>query len=511
VDGRSQTIISSRHQNILRTSMTMNAFVTSLLVLAVLPSYNQAFAPFSSLSLFEITPDATGLRNVPARPQSILSWNRKPRVVVYGDSLLNDGLRDDVTNREKRRWPRKLWSQIARRNSRVRSSPAPLRMLSVDDETEALLESITKHHNDDFILRNFEEKSPDTILPVVGHPTIDSEFYDVTVTRSSSIVKPAPLTKERKTTTPRSIGMARLIGRLLENILTGIIVRNTAESPESLKIHALPRGNAVPRLVRGTIYTDVKIEADRLVFPAIRMSSGSLEIKRMALNVMGFLPNQRKASSSRYPKQFDLHADDLTFSRHDLLFSPCIRNGLQRLLVRILRDRGVKSSSIKVSSIDILVSTLSAKSQNPTPITQEPPTDTLCSVFSIQSSGKVSVIGEAKTLFDSPLSFEVRTGFSTASRGHVLTFPGLEVALNRDLGLFVPVVPVIDLDIGHNARLRKVDVDGKLKHLRLSASVTITPASTVRLNDYVQATEAFAARFSYDVGQWLTQLGNFTR
>jgi hypothetical protein len=105
----------------------------------------------------------------------------------------------------------------------------------------------------------------------------------------------------------------------------------------------------------------------------------------------------------------------------------------------------------------------------------------------------------------------VRTGISTASRGHVLTFPGLEVALNRDLGLFVPVVPVIDLDIGHNARLRKVDIDGKQKHLRLSASVTITPASTLRLNDYVQTKEAFAARFSYDVGQWLTKLGKFTR
>jgi hypothetical protein len=84
----------------------------------------------------------------------------------------------------------------------------------------------------------------------------------------------------------------------------------------------------------------------------------------------------------------------------------------------------------------------------------------------------MSVIGEAKTLFDSPLSFEVRTGISTASRGHVLMFPGLDVALNRDLSLFVPVVPVIDLDIGHNAQLGKVDIDGKQEPLRLSASVT---------------------------------------
>jgi len=120
------------------------------------------------------------------------------------------------------------------------------------------------------------------------------------------------------------------------------------------------------------------------------------------------------------------------------------------------------------------------------------------------------VKGAAKTLFGSILSFEVRSGISTSSRGHVLTFPGLEVALNRDIGLFVPVVPTIDLDIGHNARFRKIEIDGKQKLLRLSASVTITPKKTVRLNDYVQSSKAFAARFHFDVGQWLTRIGNFS-
>jgi hypothetical protein len=126
-----------------------------------------------------------------------------------------------------------------------------------------------------------------------------------------------------------------------------------------------------------------------------------------------------------------------------------------------------------------------------------------------QRSGKISCKGEAMTLFGSPLSFEVRSGISTSSRGHVLTFPGLEVSLNRDIGLFVPVVPHLDLDVGHNARFRHIKIDGKQKRLHLSASVTITPQSTIRLNDYVQSSEAFAAKFSTDVGQWLTQIGKF--
>jgi hypothetical protein len=127
-----------------------------------------------------------------------------------------------------------------------------------------------------------------------------------------------------------------------------------------------------------------------------------------------------------------------------------------------------------------------------------------------QSSGKISVKGQAKTLFDSPLNFEVRTGIDFSSRGHVLTFPGLEVSLSGDLGLFVPVVPTLDIDVGHNARFREIHIDGKKKLLRLSASVTITPERTIHLNDYhQQSKEAFSARFSTDVGQWLTNLGNF--
>ena len=100
---------------------------------------------------------------------------------------------------------------------------------------------------------------------------------------------------------------------------------------------------------------------------------------------------------------------------------------------------------------------------------------------------------------------------SFSSRGHVLTFPGLEVALNRDIGLFVPVVPEIDLDVGHNAQFHSIDIDGKAKTIGLSARVTITPESTLRLNQYEQSNESFSARFFYDIGQWLTNIGNFSK
>ena len=83
------------------------------------------------------------------------------------------------------------------------------------------------------------------------------------------------------------------------------------------------------------------------------------------------------------------------------------------------------------------------------------------------------------------------------------------MSLTGDLGLFVPVVPTIDIDVGHNARFREIHIDGSRKRVRLSASVTITPERTIHLNDYQQTKKAFSALFSTDVGQWLTNIGNF--
>ena len=133
-------------------------------------------------------------------------------------------------------------------------------------------------------------------------------------------------------------------------------------------------------------------------------------------------------------------------------------------------------------------------------------------MFLKQPNGKISCSGEAATsAFGGLMPFEVRSGINLTSRGHVVTFPGLEVSLQPSLGLFVPVLAEIDLDIGHNARLIAVEVDGINKKLTVSAKATVTPEHTLKLKKYLQTKESYAAHFTFDVGQWLTKIGNFTR
>jgi hypothetical protein len=103
----------------------------------------------------------------------------------------------------------------------------------------------------------------------------------------------------------------------------------------------------------------------------------------------------------------------------------------------------------------------------------------------------------------------VRSRLGLASRGHVVTFPGLEVSLQPSLGLFVPVLPEIDLDMGHNTRLLSVDITSN--KLAISAKATVTPEHTLKLKEYLQTKESYSAHFSFDVGRWLTKAGNFTR
>lgn len=510
------------------------------------------------------------------RSPSLLSlpqdyYYSSPAVVLKAHSA--DAREDRSSSRRgtKRAWPHRIWSKL-RRGGRESSSSShqPLRMQVMDAETEALLDSVTSYYqagygpnatslplsfrgdygggNDDFILRNFEDFLPRNVLSEEV-PKIDAEFYNVTLESAAAAVPErtgeavatsSAAAAVTPTPTAKAAFVSRWLGTLFENILTGIIQRNAKEVPEGLHIQAFPKGNAMAALLRGQFRTDAELNVGRLVFPALRISSGRLEIQRLTLHIWGFLGQQQQQQKqqgndndndnnnkssletqkpTRFPKQFDLHAHDWTFSRHDLLFSPCIRNGLRLLLVRILRDRGVQSSSIQVTSIDILVRKKRKRFERGlyqvfSSYHAILPCLTIvfhfyCVIFNVQSSGKISVKGQAKTLFDSPLNFEVRSGIDFSSRGHVLTFPGLEVSVTGDLGLFVPVVPTIDIDVGHNARFREIHIDGRQKMLRLSASVTITPKRTIRLNEYQQSKEAFSARFSTDVGQWLTNLGNF--
>jgi len=421
-------------------------------------------------------------------------------------------------------------------------------------------EEEAKNMSDDFVARNFELRTPGEILPVVEvdekkssprpkvpspeappkvqdrsiHPIIDSEYFDVSikpVTASSSQTIPV------KSTTPTNTKKG-LVCRLLKNVLMERIgQRWSTETPEGLEIDVRSspdRYNNILRLFfRGMFRADATLSSNRIVFPTIRFSSIRLQMEQVTLSLLGFFgsnqayyqtfhssPNdsnsagpemqgmQRQneqqdnqhrsrkrsdpATSSRarknigkvrYPEQFDLHIEDLTMSQDDLLFSSSIKNGLRRLLINVLKDRGIRSDSVRITSIDIL------------------------------PNGKIACIGEAKMHFPSwsTVHFEVRSGISLSNRGHVLNFPGLEVSLNRNIGLFVPVHPTLDLDVGHNAKFHNIVIDGRKKLIKLSASVTITPDRTRLTQDYVQSSEAFSAIFFYDVGQWLTRLGRFSK
>jgi hypothetical protein len=234
-------------------------------------------------------------------------------------------------------------------------------MISMDQETEALMGTPMKGQgigysdasDADFILRNLQELTPDMVGLSKTHSNtlLDSEFYNVAiqeVSAGSSTTQTPPLS----TAFRKNISIARGLAMVVENVLTGLITRHAIEIPEDLAIQASTHGQLVPRLLKGEFTTQAKISVGRLVFPIIRMTSGTLQVKRMTLNLMGFTHKEQ----SRFPKQFELHADDFVFSGHDLMFSPCIRNGLRRLLVRVLRDRGVQTSTVKVTSVDILVS-----------------------------------------------------------------------------------------------------------------------------------------------------------
>jgi hypothetical protein len=233
-------------------------------------------------------------------------------------------------------------------------------------------------------------------------------------------------------------------------------------------------------LLRGRIRCDAVVDFDRMIFGAIRMSGGRLEAHRLAVNLWSFTPDMIPTAPPRFPNQFDLVATNITFTQEDLFESNSVRNGLSTLLRRVLKQTGVSSSYVSIKSIEIL------------PI------------------NKISIQGEATTPFGSSVRFQVRTGLATTGRGHILTFPGLEMALGSSaVSFFVPILPPITLDLGHNAQLLNTEVDGVSQQLRVSARATITPSHTLVLPNYIQSRGSYGASHMVDVGRWLTDLGNF--
>lgn len=253
-------------------------------------------------------------------------------------------------------------------------------------------------------------------------------------------------------------------------------------------------------LVRGYFHCDASIAIhDPIRFgSAIRFSSGILEVKRLRVNLWRFCRRRnqlRTTARPRYLQQFDFLAHNVTMSQEDLYQSSCIRNGLIQLLTRILTNRGLSPKEISIESISIL------------------PCDN-------HTGGKISVRGKAIPMLSfvpessSPeISFEVRSRIGTASRGHVVTFPGLEISLSPNTGFFVPIVPEITVDLGNNAQLLSIAIDPIKRQIQLDAKITITPDHTTILNKipYQQSTQSYAAMCSIDVGRWITQIGQFAK
>uniref|UniRef100_A0A7S4RBJ7 Uncharacterized protein n=1 Tax=Ditylum brightwellii TaxID=49249 RepID=A0A7S4RBJ7_9STRA len=282
--------------------------------------------------------------------------------------------------------------------------------------------------------------------------------------------------------------VAKYFQRLLQRTIQVLLCRWSVFPPHKLTIVSNPRGNILSRLIsRGEILSDVQINFERLVFHNLRMSGGRIDIKRMSLKILANVPSLRRVLGNkkihRFPSPFEFHAQDCIFTQDDILQSPCIRNGIQNLLNHILNKSGfLSATSVTVSSVKIL------------------------------SSKKVSCEGKAITALGTQVPFEVRTGLGVSSRGHVLLLPGLEIALNPafPFQMFVPVVPEVDVDLGHNAQIESLIINGKRGKLSLSARATVTPRGENRLN-YSQQKSSYLARYSCDEGKWITRIGNFSK
>ena len=412
--------------------------------------------------------------------------------------------------------------------SRLSRKRGSLEAVATGDETSK------SHHPttvDQFILENFERLSPEQLFS-----TLESAQYVLDASAEGATMSPffetpveLPVVEQEENVTadfdcivPSSaIGetssfeggppIRKAVRNWFQNLLTNCFCEWAAEEPVNLQVRCSPTGNVLGQLLRGQLNCNARADFERLVFSFIRLSGGSIEGSRLALNLLAFTVDRSKEAKDgdgdgdekttkspagrsgpfsfvetkkmlpRYQTQFDLHANDCILTQDDLFESSCVRNGLQNLVRRILKQRSIKTTSVILESIVI-------------------------------QNGKVSVKGEAnvKGVLPTRVSFEVRSGIGFSHRGHVLTFPGLELSVSPDLGFFVPISGV-ELDIGHNARIRECTLDSVKQQLRVAASVTITPVHTLKLGEaYTQSSHAYSAKFSYDVGRWLTRIGRFS-
>lgn len=324
-----------------------------------------------------------------------------------------------------------------------------------DNRPSTQLQAVALHREPDvgYVLRNFATNSPETLFPP-----------------GATTALPLP--------PPVGSPLSRLASRKCERLLEHRLDQWSQGQHDGLCVQCDPSGSAW-QLLRGQFRTDATIMLDRIVFPNIQFSGGKLEIVDFALNLLSFAPERITLGPlQRFPRAFRLIGKDFVLTEDDIFQSGCIRNGLRRLFTRILNNNGLPTMGCDIHSIQLL------------------------------PDGRLACVGEAMPMFGPPISFEIRTGLGFKGRGHILTFPGLELSVHRSLGLFVPI-PSVTVDLGHNARIHHLAMDGTA--LRMSMRVNITPDHTLHLKGYTQSTNAYGAQCSVDVGRWLTRLGRFSR
>lgn len=339
-----------------------------------------------------------------------------------------------------------------------------------------------------------QKRLTDFLIPVIKTtPSISSSDFRGLLSLPSR--RPTSLAslprKKRNQSNSQSTPGSKLIESLVESRIT------KHSNSTSLQINVVPEKNVIFNFLtkKAAAANELAIKFDSIIFPNIRMSGGGqLTFHNIAYHV---------GKANRFYNPFGITAD-VVLTADDIMHSSCVRNGLENLLNRVLRNSGLrkvqKSKSVVVQSVTIL------------------------------SSKKISCTGLATTILGDKIPFEVRTGLDMTGQGHVLTLPGMEIALYPEtIGLFFPVVPDMHVDMGNNANLQRIAFTGgnqsnKIEkfildnmktekkinerplQIEISAGVRVTPRQE-KPASYRQR-ESFA-HCKCDVGKWVTRIGRF--
>jgi len=292
--------------------------------------------------------------------------------------------------------------------------------------------------------------------------------------------------------------------RIVETQAEGFFRRRSAHM-SNLRIYADPLSNSLSRLIRGVVGT-VHVTFDRLAFNKISMSGGGrFSIPNGADFALLSLNPGPTNWVKRFPNDFRLDATSVIFTQEDIMNSFYIKRGIELMLNRILKTVLVRTMGKTEGSISVNIHKVE-----------------------IKPNGKLSCRGSVTPLHGMPIPFEVLTKLKPSKDGRILHFPGIEIAMHHQNSNLTPTlnlppivnVPIhaffpVDLDVGKNANIQKIVVDGKRKRLEISMSAIITPLKldVDRIDKHTErnGNEEYVknAKFHCDVGRWITKIGKF--